>query len=154
MACVQRSSTESYLAFAIHPIVADADNAAAILSGLSTAYDAVVSEDASDVSPATLTLLQPSTLADWEQKQQAPEAQKKHAAFWASSLCAATTTLDLPRSVNRSKAGSGAVWSIPFQLPKNVWQRSHQVAANETTTPVAVLLAAFQVSSSPGTSTN
>ena len=146
---MQRSSTESYLAFAIHAIVADAENAAAILRGLATAYDAVAAQSTQYIvqalPTATALLLQPSILADWEREQQDPEAQQQHAAFWASSLYGATTTLDLPRSVNRSKAGSNAVWSIPVDLPKNVWQEAHQVAANETTTPNAVLLAAFQV---------
>ena len=133
------------MAFAIHPIAADAENSAAILSVLSTAFDAVAFND-QQIQSAT-SLLQPSVLADWEDKQNSPPNLQQHASFWAASLHGATCTLDLPRSVTRSKAVAGAVWTIPVQLPTSVWQKANQVAANEATTPVAVLLAAFQVSS-------
>ena len=146
--CLQRSTTESYLAFAIHPIMADADSAAAILSGLSAAYDAVVSHDGSGSALSHMTL-QPSTFAGWEERQQASDAWQMHRSFWASKLKGASRTLDLPRSVARSRNASGAVWSIPIQFPRDVWQQAHKVAANEETQPVAVLLAALQVRLAP-----
>ena len=151
LACLvllQRSATEKYLSVAIHPLVADADSAAAILSSLSAAYDEVAPHDPQTPQqsrgPAQLAV-QPSIFAAMEEKQQGSEIWQEHRAYWATKLRGATCTLDLPRSVSRSKTATGAVWSIPIEIPKNIWQLAHRVAANESTQPVAVLLAALQV---------
>ena len=153
-AFLQRSATERYLSVAIHPFVADADSAAAILSSLSAAYDEVAPHDPQTPQqsrgPAQLAV-QHSVFTAMEEKQQGSEIWQEHRVHWATKLRGATCTLDLPRSVSRSKTATGAVWSIPIEIPKNIWQLAHRVAANESTQPVAVLLAALQVKSQPTT---
>lgn len=148
LAFLQRSTTERYLAVAIHPLIADADSAAAILSSLSAAYDEVAPHDPQTPQqsrrPSQLAV-QPSIFTAMEEQQQGSELWQEHRAYWATKLLGATCTLDLPRSVSRSKTATGAVWSIPIEIPKNIWQLAHRVAANESTQPVAVLLAALQV---------
>ena len=145
---LQRSATENYLAIAISPIVADSNSAAAILCSLGAAYDAAVPRDAQNLQQsrgAPQPAIQPSIFMALEEKQQASEIWQEHRMYWASKLRGAACTLDLPRSVSRSKTVTGSVWSIPIEIPKNIWQQAHRVAANESTQPAAVLLAALQV---------
>ena len=146
--CLQESVTERYLAVGIHPLIADADSGAAILSSLSTAYDAVTLQDteASDVSRAIGQVAnQPSSCAAQEKQLYTSEIWQDHQAYWASRLRGACYTLDLPRSVNRCKMATEAVLSVPINIAKPDWQQVLDLAASMSVQPVAVLLTAFQV---------
>ena len=146
--CLQGSATEKYLAVAIHPLVADADNAAAILSSLSAAYTAAkphVINDLKHPSAAAQLALQPSLFTGWEDDQQASGIWQEHKMYWAKQLHGACCTLDLPRSVTQGKAATGTAWCIPINIGWDAWQQARRLAANESTEPVVVLLAALQV---------
>lgn len=134
--------------------MADADNAAAILSSLHAAYTAVMPQGTNytnsckglkhSSTPAQLTL-QPSLFRGWEDSQQASDTWQEHKSYWATKMRGACCTLDLPRSVSQGKAATLSAWSVPVSIGQDAWRQARCLAVNENTEPIVVLLAALQV---------
>ena len=95
----------------------------------------------------SLPEVQTSDFAHWQREQQKAGAWDAHLDFWKQQLSGAPEALDLPTDTARPSARSGQGHWLPMHLDVASTKRLKDLSTEHGTSMLAVVIAAFQVSS-------
>ncbi|MDB4957889.1 MAG: non-ribosomal peptide synthetase [Myxococcales bacterium] len=136
---VRWASDDHVLLLVVHHAVFDGASAAVLVRELAALYPAFAAGRPSPLAPIAL---QYADVAHW-QRQLAPTTDHdRQLAYWRDHL-AGIVPLELPTDFTRPSAAAYAGARVDVVVPRTVTQTARELAARESTTLFAVVLAAF-----------
>ncbi|HST59371.1 MAG TPA: amino acid adenylation domain-containing protein [Longimicrobium sp.] len=136
------AADDHVLLLCMHHIVADGGSLQVLAHELWALYAAYHEGGESPLPPLAL---QYGDFAAWQRAEAGSEAEARQLAYWKARLAGAPEVVSLPTDFPRPPVTTFRGGGVPVEVPAETVDRLRALARAEGTTPMAVVLAAFQV---------